>query len=56
MYTPTIHASATDSTPTFKRLTQLTTTASASAETEMTARFIRVILVVSTVGRDGHRP
>ena len=41
MYTPTIQASAIDSTPTFSRLTQLTRTASASAATEMTARFMR---------------
>src|SRR5262245_22232158 len=39
-YTPTIHASATASTPTFKRLTQLTTTARTSAMTESAARFM----------------
>ena len=42
MYTPTIQASATASTPTFSRLTQLTTTASTNAQTEITARFMRV--------------
>ena len=40
MYTPTIHASATDSTPTLSRLTQLISTASVSAETEISARFM----------------
>src|SRR5688500_14475068 len=41
MNTPTIHAIAMASTPTLMRLTQLTTTASTSAPTEMAARFMR---------------